>query len=228
MLGPWSMLVVLWWSYSWRRILGNVAARQCSFSSGLVRSPTRLWSGTLPANIPSIFTARTWGRSPVRSYALTYQIKTCKQRGAAHQQDHNPNICPQTLSQGQSSSILVESGQLNPPPLSTAPTRTLIPPLLRRPPLQLNVKTGRGTQGRQKGLGPPGYRPRLEVPIRIPRSLATKHVPPFRSFAPWVALATCTSQTSTWLSTAKTLASSTCPSSHPGLSMAASCISVGT
>lgn len=225
MLGPWSTLVALWWSCSWRRIPGTVAARQCNYSSGWVRSPTRLWSGTLPVNIPSTFMARTWGKSPERSCVLTFQIKSCNQRGVVHQQDHSPNICPQTLNR---TPTRAESGQLNPPQWSTAPTRTLIPPPLRHPLHQLSVKTGRGTRGRPKGLGPPEYPPHLAVPTRIPPWLATKHDPPSPSFVPWAALATCTSRTWAWLSTAKSTASSMCPSSHLGLSTAASCTWVET
>lgn len=174
----------------------------------------------LPANIRSTFTGRTWGRFPARSCALTSRIKSYKGRGVVIQLDRSPNISHQTLNP---TPTLGESGQPNPPPWSTDPDRTLIPLPLRRLLPQLSVKTERGIRGLLKGPGPPGYRPHLAVPTRIPLLLATKHDPPSLSFAHWAARATCISQTWAWPSTARSTASSMCPSSHLGPSTDASC-----
>ena len=215
------MLVAPWWSCSWRRILGSVAVRPFSSSSGWVRSPTRLLLGTLHASIPSTFTARTWGKSPARRCVPTFRTKSYNRRGVFPRQGRTPVMCPLSLNPTPTRG---ESGPLNPPLWCTAPAKTLTPHPHLPPPPPRSVKTERGTWGRPKGPDPPEHLPLLAVwcPTTIPPWPATKHDPPSRSSAPWAAPATCTSQTWAWLSTARRTASSTCPSSHLGPSTAAS------
>lgn len=136
-----------------------------------------------------------------------------------HSRSTFPQTLNQTLTQG-------ESDRPNRPPSFTAPARTLTPLLRPRPPLPLNERTKKGSQGRQKGLDRPEYPPHPAT--RIPPSPATKLALQFLSFVPLAAPATCTSQTWASPSTAKRMVSSTSPSSRLGPLMDASCTSAGT
>lgn len=218
MLVPWSTLAAPWWSFSWRKILGTVAVRQCSSSSGWLRSPTRRLSGMLPANTPSTSIGKTCGKSLARNCVQTCRIKSSKGSGVVRQRDRSPSTWPPTL---KPTPILGESGPRNPPPWCTVPARTHTLPPLRHPLPRRSVKTGRSTWDPPKGRGLLERPPPLAVwcPTLL---LATKPALPSPSSAPWAALAACTSPTWASPSTAKRAASTMCPSSRPALSTAAS------